>query len=151
MCGGVQVSSRYTRDQVAARIYFPNPKAQLPVLIGGAIEWLPWGRRREQAGHGPAGGWARAESVTEGKWVKYHPVEAVVVVERFMEKDEARASHWFERDGSGELLIDALVIGTDDDRRVYIVTSAPPEAFAWVHDRWPMLAPGIQAREVQNG
>ncbi|MEL7937696.1 hypothetical protein [Pseudomonas delhiensis] len=147
----MQVGSRYTRDQAAARIYFPNPKAQLPVMIEGMLEWLPWGRRREQAGHGPAGGWARAESITEGRWAKYHPIEALIPAERFMEKDEDNSSHWFERDGGGELLISALVIGDVDDRRVYIVTGTPPDEYAWVHDRWPMLAPGIQAREVQNG
>ncbi len=51
MCGGVEISGRYTRTGEQLKIYFPNPKAALPVLGGdGDVVWVPWGRRREQAG-----------------------------------------------------------------------------------------------------
>jgi len=58
MCGGVEISGRYTRTRKQLKIYFPNPKAALPVLGSGEGEvvWVSWGRRREQAGKGPAGG-----------------------------------------------------------------------------------------------
>ncbi|MFO7601803.1 MAG: low-specificity L-threonine aldolase, partial [Candidatus Desulfacyla sp.] len=47
MCGGVY----YSHQGQDIRVYFPNPKAQLPVRIrGGGIELLPWGRRKDQKG-----------------------------------------------------------------------------------------------------
>ena len=43
MCGGVY----YTHNGQDVRVYFPNPKARLPVTMrGGAIELLAWGRRQ---------------------------------------------------------------------------------------------------------
>ncbi|SFP45794.1 hypothetical protein SAMN05216229_102377 [Geopseudomonas sagittaria] len=58
MCGGVEVAGRYTESGKPVRVYFPNPKAALPVLqADGSVEWLPWGRRQEQEGHLPATGW----------------------------------------------------------------------------------------------
>lgn len=136
MCGGVQISKQYTEKGQTLRIYFPNPKAALPVRIDGSVEWIPWGRRREQPGKGPAGGWARTDSIIEGKWEKYQPTEAVVPVEAFMEKDAERVSHWFQAE-TEEIELQALVIGEGDNRKVYIITSQPPEQYAWVHDRWP--------------
>ncbi len=72
MCGGVEVDGRYSATEKAIRIYFPNPKAALPVLqADGGVEWVTWGRRKEQPGHLPANGWARDDSITTGKWARY--------------------------------------------------------------------------------
>ena len=110
MCGGVEISGRYTRTGEQLRIYFPNPKAALPVLgSDGEVVWVPWGRRREQAGKGPAGGWARLSSIDEGKWGKYGPTRVRIPASRFMEKDEEKVSHWFDlQDGQA---IEGLVVG----------------------------------------
>jgi len=54
-----------------------------------------------------------------------------------MEKDAERVSHWFNVDNGCAL--ECLVIGKDDERRVYVVTTTPPQEFAWVHDRWPLI------------
>lgn len=59
------------------------------------------------------------------------------MIDRYMEKDADRKSHWFDmQPGYG---LDCLVLGEGEDRRVYVVTSTPPEAYAWIHDRWPMV------------
>lgn len=93
MCGGVQAR---VADQVW-KIYFPNAKAALPVLqADGTTEWVLWGRRREQPGHLPATGWARLDSITAGKWARYHPRTVSIMAERFMEKDTERVSHWLD-------------------------------------------------------
>lgn len=152
MCGGVRIAGEYTRDGKPIRIYFPNPKAALPVLTESGVEWLPWGRRREEPGHGPAGGWARTESITEGRWQKYTPQPAAVPVEAFMEKDEEKVSHWFESAGGARL--EALVVGEDAQRRVYLVTGPAPANFAWAHDRWPVAIEEESAPswgELRNG
>ncbi len=57
MCGGVEA-----RDaEKAYKVYFPSPKAAFPVMLEGgeALGWVTWGRRREEPGQGPQGGWAR--------------------------------------------------------------------------------------------
>lgn len=47
MCGGVEVAGRYTQTGQQLRIYFPNPRAALPVRqADGAVAWVPWGRRQ---------------------------------------------------------------------------------------------------------
>ncbi|OSO71396.1 hypothetical protein B6N17_020410 [Stutzerimonas stutzeri] len=53
-----------------------------------------------------------------------------------MEKDAERTSHWFDVEPG--FALDCLVLGEGDQRRVYVITSSPPEEFAWIHDRWPM-------------
>lgn len=135
MCGGVQVR---VADKVW-KIYFPNPKAALPVLqADGTTEWVPWGRRREQPGHLPATGWARLDSISAGKWACYQPRTVSIMAERFMEKDAERVSHWFDLE-PGQAL-QGLLLEAKGEKRVYLVTDEAPERFEWVHDRWPILA-----------
>ena len=139
MCGGVEISGRYTRTGEQLKIYFPNPRAALPVLgAGDEAVWVPWGRRREQPGKGPAGGWARLSSIEEGKWEKYGPTRVHILATRFMEKDESKVSHWFDlEDGQ---VIEGLVIGTGEEQKVYVITTEAPGEHQWVHDRWPLLS-----------
>ena len=132
MCGGVQAR---VADKVW-KIYFPNPKAALPVLqADGTIEWAPWGRRREQPSNLPATGWARQDSITAGKWARYRPRFVCISAERFMEKDANGVSHWFNLDP--DQAIEALLLELGEERRVYVVTTTPPEQHAELHDRWP--------------
>lgn len=140
MCGGVEISGQYTRTGEQLKIYFPNPKAALPVLgsDGDDVVWVPWGRRREQAGRGPAGGWARLNSIEEGRWDKYGPTRVRIPASRFMEKDETKISHWFDLKDSQ--VIEGIVIGKDDQQRLYVITTDAPAEQAWVHDRWPLLS-----------
>ena len=83
MCGGVY----YQHNGQDIRVYFPNPKATLPVLTKKKeIELLPWGRRKEQKGHLPLGGWARLDSIYAGRWDKWFPVPVKLPIQQFMEK-----------------------------------------------------------------
>ncbi len=48
MCGGIEAAGCYTESGKPMRVYFPTPKAAMPVLqTDGSVEWLP-GRRKEQ-------------------------------------------------------------------------------------------------------
>ncbi|WP_218571756.1 hypothetical protein [Stutzerimonas degradans] len=135
MCGGVEA-----RDaERSYKVYFPSPKAAIPVMLEGgeSLGWVKWGRRREEAGQGPQGGWARLETVERGGWAKYQPIKAYGLVQRFMEKDAERKSHWFDVEPG--FALDCLVLGEGEQRRVYVITSSPPEEFAWIHDRWPAM------------
>ncbi len=136
MCGGVYYS---TSDQ-DIRVYFPNPAAQLPVKTrSGHSTLLPWGRRHEQAGTLPLGGWARLDSIYAGRWDRWFPLAVKLPVKSFMEKDLEGHSHWY--DLSKGQWIQGLVARHQQERRVYVVTIEPelPEA---VHDRWPRIISG---------
>lgn len=133
MCGGVY----YTYEGREIRVYFPNPEARLPVLgRQGAVRLLPWGRRREQPGRLPPGGWARLDSIHEGRWARWSPVPVKLPVSRFMEKDVEGTSHWFDL-APGQW-IQGLVACDGNEQRVYVVTVVPEHEQA-VHDRWPRI------------
>ena len=136
MCGGVF----YLDEGRQVRTYFPNPKAQLPVRMKeDHVSLLPWGRRKQQPGMLPLGGWARLESIKSGVWDKWFPVPVKIMVSQFMEKDRNGNTHWFDvTDGKW---IQGLVARDSDEIRVYVVTITPqmPDA---IHDRWPRILSG---------
>ena len=136
MCGGVY----YLINGEEVRCYFPNPKARLPVKRrNGGIELLPWGRRKKQAGNLPLGGWARLESIYEGRWDRWHPTPVKLGVSQFMEKDIEGSSRWF--DITPGKWIQGLVAHWDKERRIYVVTITPETEDA-VHQRWPRVLSG---------
>jgi len=136
MCGGVY----YIINGEEVRTYFPNPKACLPVKKKrGGVELLPWGRRKEQVGHLPLGGWARLDSIYAGRWDKWFPIPVKLMASQFMEKDIEGQSHWF--DITTGKWIQGLVAHWDNERRVYVVTITPEMEDA-VHDRWPRILSG---------
>jgi len=101
-----------------------------------SIELIRWGRRKEQQGHLPQGGWARHESIMQGTWDKYQPVPVKIQVNLFMEKDRDKVSHWFNLE-EGQF-IQGLLAHWDAECRVYVVTVSPPMEHP-VHDRWPRV------------
>lgn len=138
MCGGVQ----YNDDNKEITTYFPHPKAMLPIMKrDGSVMFLPWGRRQNQPGDLPLGGWARLESIEKGLWDKYHPKSVKIPLKRFMEKDHQDVSHWF--DVTRGQYIQGLVARYDDEYRVYVVTITPERLNA-VHERWPRIISAIQ-------
>ena len=135
MCGGV----RYTIKNETVRAYFPNPQAKLPILMrDGNISLMPWGRRKEQEGNLPLGGWARLDSINSGKWEYVHPKPVKITVDGFMEKDHNKDSHWFNLE-EGQF-IQGLVAHYNDEQRIYVVTVEPdPLTKQMIHDRWPRI------------
>ncbi|RLJ21770.1 hypothetical protein DJ030_03330 [bacterium endosymbiont of Escarpia laminata] len=133
MCGGVF----YRANGKDARVYFPNPKATLPVSRkDGSVILLPWGRRKVQAGALPLGGWARLDSIYAGRWDRWFPVPVKLPVLQFMEKDVEGGTHWF--DLTTGKWIQGLVARDQHEQRVYVVTVEPEREDA-VHDRWPRI------------
>ena len=133
MCGGVE----YVYQGEKKRVYFPNPQAHLPVRLKNAsIDYLPWGRRKQQLGQLPMGGWARHDSIKQGVWDKWFPKPVKIIVSQFMEKDMESNSHWFELP-RGQW-IQGLIAHNGNERRIYVVTITPVMDDA-VHDRWPRI------------
>lgn len=134
MCGGI----RYIIKKETVRVYFPNPQAQLPVLMkDGTVSLLPWGRRKEQEGNLPLGGWARLDSINAGKWSSVHPQPVKIVVDAFMEKDHNKDSHWFDLE-EGQF-IQGMEAHYNDEKRIYVVTVEPDLLTRQIHDRWPRI------------
>lgn len=136
MCGGVKYTDKGGKEWA---VYFPSPKAALPVLKrDGEVEWITWGKRKEEADtYFTPGGWARLDSIKAGKWARFNPMPVLLPVQSFMEKVHERKSHWISVP-SGQA-IQGLVANRDEVSRVYVVTTDTPEEYQWVHDRWPRL------------
>lgn len=132
MCAGV----KFTHAGENLTVYFPNPKAVLPVALrDGGHELVTWGRRKEEPGKLPPGGWARLDSIKAGKWDKYIPTPVHFSVQSFMEKDEFGQSHWYPVQNI--YWIQGLLAWDRGERRVYVVTIEPEEKYRGHHDRWP--------------
>lgn len=136
MCGGVKYKDKGGKEW---KVYFPNPKAALPVIKkDGEIEWVTWGRREEESDIRFAmGGWARLTSIKDGKWERYNPIPVKIPVQSFMEKDEARQSHWIDLTPSQAL--QGLISVIDNQKRAYVVTTETPPEYSFIHDRWPRI------------
>ncbi len=69
MCGSV----KFKHEGKVLTVYFPNPKAVLPVALKhGGLELVTWGRRKGEPGKLPAGGWARLKYLIQH--VRHQPV-----------------------------------------------------------------------------
>lgn len=142
MCGGLEY--RYinpdTGEVVVRKVFFPIPKAQVPVMEeDGSISLCRWGKRQgEDPGIDvPVTGWARLISLKEGKWNRYQPRKVRIPAMRWMEKDAGRQSHWFDLEPKQGIL--GVEIQAEGERFVYVVTKPSAGAFAEVHERMPML------------
>ncbi|WP_197673147.1 hypothetical protein [Pseudomonas oryzae] len=77
------------------------------------------------------------DSISAGKWARFHPQDVRIAAERFMEKDPAGVSHWFDLE-EGQA-IEGLLVAAGDERRIYVVTSLPPLGCESIHGRWPVV------------
>lgn len=155
MCGGLEFqkrSARLTQPELiegirgsgagvdAVRVFFPNPRAAIQVDPDSDL-WLPWGRRKEEPGDWPEGGWARAESLGKTFWTRWAPAEVVIHPSRWMEKDPARKSWWFEMEAGTGIL--CLRLDRAPGSPLYVVTEAATGDFlADIHHRIPKLVQG---------
>ena len=138
MCGGVY----FQHGDAVLRMYFPNPKAVLPILKKDSdIILMPWGRRQSQAGNLPIGGWAKLDSIYGGRWDKSFPKPVKIPVLSFMEKDFEGNSHWYDLN-KGQY-IQGVLARDNNEQRIYVVTIEPEIEDAQIHSRW--------VRVVQKG
>lgn len=141
MCAGIEFAGR--------RILWADDNPQQPMpMKDGSICWGPWGKAFHEAKRDiPAGGWARLESIRDGKWKRYHPASVKIPATAFMEKNAKGEAVWFPL-ASG-IMIQSAAIETKNeimtaewgnkDVRVYVVTMPADESIRPVHDRMPRL------------
>lgn len=136
MCGGAY----YLLNGEPQRVYFPNPQARLPVQRRDRESLLlPWGRRKQQPGNLPLGGWARLDSVYSGRWDRWFPKPVKIPLLSFMERDIEGISHWF--DITPGHWIQGLLAQERNEIRIYVVT-IEPEMESALHERWPRILAG---------
>ncbi len=157
MCGGVIFPYRKEYKEVLEQYYSPADVAKfeetgevrslywqktepvLPVLEseqedGGTKaepRLLLWGNRDKNKPL-PQTGWARLESIEEGKWGYLKPRPVLIPVEYGVEKGK-----WFGINKG----IAGLVVEKAGEERVYMLTEAADDEFLGVthHDRMPAL------------
>ena len=118
------------------KVTFPNPRAAL-LMDEDRDLWLPWGRRREQPGGHPEGGWAREESLSKPFWTRWQPQVVWTFPAQWMEKDPSGRSHWFEvPHGQG---IRCLRLDGAPGTPVYVITVPSQGEYQDIHDRMPAL------------
>lgn len=145
MCGGMEFKRRRSlqgglgiveAEEETIRVLFPNPMAALRLDEASGL-WAPWGRRSEQPGDWPEGGWARAESLDKAFWTRWDPVELLLRPARWMEKDPFRVSRWFDLEGA----LRGVRLARAPGSPVYVVTVPSPPDFASIHPRMPQIVP----------
>ena len=137
MCDGIEYQDR--------KCYFPQSDARLPVrLRHGGVTWKSWGRRKEETiGIFPNGGWARLDSIKNGKWRPWHPRPVLIPADSFMEKDHEEQSHWFPLDTS--MTIQGLLAERKGEHRVYVSSSRNI-----VGQDWLSCQPSLNYRRVST-
>ncbi|MCG7989356.1 MAG: hypothetical protein JAZ20_03250 [Candidatus Thiodiazotropha weberae] len=140
----------YTFNHQEFRTAFADSRACLPVRKKqGDIALLPWGRRKQQAGKLPLGGWARLDAIYGGHWDRWRPLPVKLDIRQFMEINFEGARRWF--DVTSGKWIQGLIAHWQHERRVYVVTITP-ELEDSEYERWPrILSAGTRSKSFITG
>lgn len=118
-------------------MYFSRATALLPVkLANNDVKLVTWGRRQQENSEMPLGGWARLNTIYDGKWGQYLPKPVRLPIDKFMKTDYEGRVHWYEIT-RGQYM-QGLLAHEGDEYRVYIVTIVP-ELLDVCYDRWPRI------------
>jgi hypothetical protein len=120
--------------------YFAQPEAQLPVQMkSGDIEYLPWGRRQNESGVLPLGGWINWDLFRQGKFDYYLPKLVKIPIKKFMEADIEGRELWF--DVIAGQYLQGVYLHEKEEQRVYVLTITP-ETPNNIYSRWPRIGLG---------
>ena len=129
---------RYLHGQAERLSRFQHRGAFLPVSArrGAQIVLMPWGRRPDEPGKLPKGGWAHLTHLQGGVWDQFGPKPVRLPVYEFAERDVTGREHWFMVT-RGQFL-QGCVATLERERRVYVVTlDCAPDVGEF--ERWPRL------------
>jgi len=103
----------------------------LPVDKDGRVELVGWGNREGVEGM-PKSGWAKQESVENGKWLYLKPATVKILANRGYEKGK-----WFDIKSGG---LKGLLVDKNNKERVYMITKPADEQYLRMtrHDRQPI-------------
>jgi hypothetical protein len=116
---------------------FAQVGAALPVTkTAHSIITMPWGRRKNENGALPLGGWIAQEFMLQGKWDKYFPKAVKIPLIKFQENDYEGQSVWF--DVTPGQWVQGLLLQEKEEQRVYVVTLTPLLPHS-TFSRWPSI------------
>lgn len=147
MCGGVGFQTKNISEEELKKYYSPElikrfkktgcvesffwqDKAVLPVETKAGVQLMLWGNKDQNVKLPPTG-WAREESLKEGKWEYLHPEPVAIPAESGYEKKT-----WFKfRKGTK-----GVAIERQGEKRVYMITKQAGKEYAEKtgHDREPL-------------
>ncbi len=147
MCGGVGFRIKNIPERELKKYYSPElikrfkttgkiesffwqKEAVLPVAGKDGEQLILWGNNDENVKL-PKTGWAREESLKQGKWDYLHPETVKIPIERGYEKKT-----WFEIPGGTK----GVVVKKGEASRVYMITKEASEEYKKQtgHDREPL-------------
>lgn len=148
MCGGIafqfsripkrELEKYYTSEEIGQfeskgelESFYWSKIPLLPVEIEGEIVIRQWGNRDKELKL-PKTGWAKVESLEEGKWSYLHPEYVKIAADRGFEKGK-----WFDIKSGG---LQGIAVLKDKEERVYMVTKPSDEEYLKLtkHDRQPV-------------
>jgi len=105
----------------------------LPVIDGDKVYLRPWGNR-DKDNHLPQTGWAKYESLDEGKWNHFKPRFITIPAVKGYEK-----GLWFDAPSDG---YSGIIVGQDAKERAYMVTAQASQEYLNLtkHNREPVLS-----------
>lgn len=130
MCGGIatklnqipksELKKYYDDRQIAMfekhgefKSNYWDKRPVLPIKRGDSIEIKDWGNRDEKVDL-PKTGWAKQESINEGKWNWLKPVSVEILADKGVEKGV-----WFD---FSEHNTSGILVEKDGEERVYMLT-----------------------------
>jgi 8-oxo-dGTP pyrophosphatase MutT (NUDIX family) len=147
---GTEVDEFLKKGQATSLYWQANPV--LPVVDGGKTYLRPWGNR-DRDSHLPQTGWAKLESLNEGKWNNYQPRYIWIPAIKGYEK-----GLWFDSPKNGYT---GVIVGKDKNEHAYMVTAQASQEYLNLtkHNREPVptgtqsviCAGGIVYRQGKKG
>ncbi len=130
---GDRVVTRKEGIEPEMHFLYRAPKALLPVWIGNELTVLEWGNRDNKLSRLPKTGWARVESVEQGKWQHLRPEKVDILAAYGLEKGV-----WFQ---VSEGMKGILVRDEQKQPHVYMLTKQASHYYEVMtrHDREPVF------------
>lgn len=132
---------RFHFDDREWEVRFGHPQAKLPVRDRtGNVVLKPWGRRPNEKGKLPLGGFARQTHLQGNRWDCYFPKSVRVMVKGFLVLDVADNEHWLIV--TPGQFIHGICARYDAELRIYLVThDSPPDMAEF--EMWPKIMNGL--------
>src|SRR4051794_22147386 len=110
----------FPTEKLTIITHFTDPNARIPIKTNaGLIQFMTWGRRLDERGKLPVGGWISTELKQKGHFDQYFPKEVKILATKFMEQDVEGRCIWSEVTAGS--YIQGLILREKDEHRVYMV------------------------------
>lgn len=112
---------------------YQDKTPRLPVHLDGQLQLVPWGNRDDKRSRLPRTGWARIESIEEGRWQWLRPIKVAIPASYGLEKGV-----WY---AIFEGMEGVLVYDEQKRPHVYMLTQPASHYYQVMtrHERMPIL------------